>query len=92
MGLDLWAEPPRIKLCREARELQSLLNSLRRLAPKQNKVKLLLTKFPPHFFFFFALDGKFPGVATLELSNPPGVGTKEEDKCPVLRQHCNIFH
>ena len=23
-------------------------------------------------FFFFALDGKFPGVGSLELSNPPG--------------------
>ena len=23
---------------------------------------------------FFALDGKFPGVGTLELSNPPGWG------------------
>ena len=22
----------------------------------------------------------------------PGVGTKKEGKCPVLRQHCNIFH
>ena len=39
--------------------------------------------------FFFALDGKFPGVGTLELSNPPG--TKKEGKCPVLREHCNIF-
>ena len=23
--------------------------------------EIMLTKFPPHFFFFFALDGKFPG-------------------------------
>ena len=29
-------------------------------------------------------------VGTLELSNPLGVGQKE-GKCPVLRQHCNIF-
>ena len=41
---------------------------------------------------FFALDGKFPGVGTLELPNRPGVGTKKEFKCPILRQHCNIFH
>ena len=47
---------------------------------------------PPGISMFFALDGKFPGVGTLELSNPPGVGTKKEGKCPVLRQHCNIFH
>ena len=26
---------------------------------------------------FFALDGKFPGVGTLELSNPPGWGRKK---------------
>ena len=36
---------------------------------------------PRALAFFFALDGKFPGV-----------GTKKGDKCPVLRQHCNIFH
>ena len=28
-------------------------------------------------FFFFALDGKFPEVGTLELSNPPGWGRKK---------------
>ena len=22
----------------------------------------------------------------------PGVGTKKEGECPILRQHCNIFH
>ena len=27
---------------------------------------------PPGISIFFALDGKFPGVGTLELSNPPG--------------------
>ena len=29
---------------------------------------------PPGIGIFFALDGKFPGVGTLELSNPPGCG------------------
>ena len=47
---------------------------------------------PQALAFFFAFDGKFPGVGTLMLSNPPGVGTQKEGKCPVLRQHCNIFH
>ena len=28
-------------------------------------------------FFFFALDGKFPGVGTPKLSNPPGWGRKK---------------
>ena len=43
--------------------------------------------------FFFALDGKFTGVGTLELSNPPGWERKKRANTPaVLRQHCNIFH
>ena len=29
---------------------------------------------PPGIGIFFALDGKFPGVGSLELSNPPGCG------------------
>ena len=29
---------------------------------------------PPGISVFLALDGKFPGVGTLELSNPPGWG------------------
>ena len=36
---------------------------------------------PPGISIFFVLDGKFPGV-----------GTEKEGKCPVLRQHCNIFY
>ena len=36
---------------------------------------------PPGISIFFALDGKFPEV-----------GTKKEGKCPLLRQHWNIFH
>ena len=32
---------------------------------------------PGHWNFFFALDSKFPGVGTLELSNPPGWGRKK---------------
>ena len=49
---------------------------------------------PPGISILFALDGKCPGVGTLELSNPPapGAGTKKEGKCAVLRQHCNISH
>ena len=30
-----------------------------------------------YFNTFFALDGKFPGVGTLELSNPPSWGRKK---------------
>ena len=32
---------------------------------------------PPGISIFFALDGKFPGVGALELSNPPGWGRKK---------------
>ena len=47
---------------------------------------------PPGIGIFFALDCKFRGVGTFELSNPPGWGRKKKGKCPVLRQHCNIFY
>ena len=36
---------------------------------------------PPRIMIFFAVDGKSPGV-----------GTKKEGKCPVLRQQGNIFY
>ena len=41
-------------------------------------------RWPLGISIFFALDGKFPGVGTVELS-------KKEGKCPVFRQHCNLF-
>ena len=47
-----------------------------RLAP------LPLPGWPPGFWIFFALDGKFPGVGTLELSNPPGWGRKKRANAP----------
>ena len=34
---------------------------------------------PPGISIFFALDGKIPGVGTLELSNPPGCGRKKRE-------------
>ena len=37
---------------------------------------------PGHYLFFFALDGKFPGVETPELSNPPGWGQKKGENAP----------
>ena len=39
----------------------------------------------------YALDGKFQGVGSRAVKSR-GVETKEEDKCPVLRQHCKFFH
>ena len=33
---------------------------------------------PPGISIFLALDGKFPGVGTLELSNPPGGGGRKK--------------
>ena len=37
---------------------------------------------PPGISIFFALDGKFPGVGTLELSNSPGWGRKKRANAP----------
>ena len=37
---------------------------------------------PRELALFFALDGKFPGVGTLELSNPPGWGRKKRANAP----------
>ena len=50
-----------------------------------------LPGWPPGISIFFALDGKFPGVGTLELSNPRGEDEKR-GQIPVLSQRCNIFH
>ena len=47
---------------------------------------------PPGISIFFALDGKFPGGGDSWAGKSPGVGTKKEGKCPVLRQQCNIFY
>ena len=37
---------------------------------------------PPGISVFLALDGKFPGVGTLEQSNPPGWGRKKRANAP----------
>ena len=47
---------------------------------------------PPGISIFFSLDGKFPGGGDSWAGKSPGVGTKKEGKCPVLRQQCNIFY
>ena len=40
---------------------------------------------------FFALDGKFPGVGTLELSNPPGWGRKKRANAPSSINTATFF-
>ena len=52
---------------------------------------------PPHAltpgqWHFFCLGWKIPGGGDFWAVKSPGVGTKKEGKCPVHRQHCNIFH
>ena len=37
---------------------------------------------PRELAFFFALDGRFPGVGTLELANPRGWGRKQRANAP----------
>ena len=47
---------------------------------------------PGHKHFFFCLAWQIPGTGDSWAVKSPGMGTKKEGKCPVLRQHCNIFH
>ena len=49
----------------------------------------MLTKFPPHFVF--GLDGKFPGVGTLELLNPPRWGRKKRTNAPSSVNTATFF-
>ena len=50
---------------------------------------------PPGISIFFAVDGKFPGVGILELSNPPGWGRnwgQMPAPCPPsIRQHFSLI-
>ena len=43
---------------------------------------------PPGICIFWALDGKFPGVGTFELSNLPGWGRKKRTNAPFSINHC----
>ena len=56
--------------------------------------EIIVNKISTAFFFFLpwmvALESPEGGDSRAVKS--PGVGTKKEGKCPVLRQHCNIFH
>ena len=47
----------------------------------------------PGHWHFSALDGKFPGVATIELSNPPGWGRKKRQmpRPPSTLQHFSLI-
>ena len=46
---------------------------------------------PRELAFFFALDGKFPGVGTLELANPPGWGRKKRANVPSSVNTATFF-
>ena len=41
---------------------------------------------------FFCLRWQIPGGGDFWAVKSPGVRTKKEGKCSVLRQRCNIFH
>ena len=47
---------------------------------------------PPGISIFFCLGWEIPWGGDSWAVKSPGVGTKKESKCPVLRQHCNTFH
>ena len=53
--------------------------------------EIIVNKISTAFFFFFALDGKFPGVGTLELSNPPGWGRKKRANAPSSVNSATFF-
>ena len=46
---------------------------------------------PPGISIAFALDGKFPGVRTLELANPPGWGRKKRANAPSSVNSATFF-
>ena len=45
----------------------------------------------PGISIFFALDGKFSGVGTLELANPPGWGGKKRENAPSSVNGATFF-
>ena len=45
----------------------------------------------PRHWHFFCSGWQNPGGRHLRAVKSSGVGTKKKGKCPVLRQHCNIF-
>ena len=47
----------------------------------------------PRHYHFYALDGKFPGVGPLELSNPPGWDEKrgQMPRPPSTLQHLSLM-
>ena len=49
------------------------------------------TGWPPGISIFFYLGWQIPGSGDSWAVESPRVGTKKEGKCPVLRQHCNLF-
>ena len=46
---------------------------------------------PPGISIFLPWMANSRGWGLLSVKSP-GVGTQKEGKCPVHRQHCNIFH
>ena len=59
-------------------------------------VLLCISQFPsppdPRALAFFCLRWQILEGGDSWAVKSPGVGTKKEDKCSVVRQHCNIFH
>ena len=46
----------------------------------------------PGHWHFFCIGFQIPWGGDFWAVKSPGVGSKKKGKCPVLRQHCNIFH
>ena len=46
----------------------------------------------PGHYHFLCLGWQIPRCGVSWAVKSPAVGTKKEGKCPVIHQHCNIFH
>ena len=83
--------PRRNKAKQNKREMGIMHQSIP-AAPSWPPPPTPLPRADPQALAFFCLGWQIPGGGEYWVVKSPGVGTKKEDKCPVLRQHCNIFH
>ena len=74
--------------CLHCRLYYALVNS----SCAQPQPQPSLPGWPPPPYHFLCLGWQIPGCGVSWAVKSPGVGTKKEGKCPVIRQHCNIFH
>ena len=84
LGVDIFRLSTRCKMFHSKIMHQSIPPAPSPLTPGLN---------PKHWHFFFPLDGKFSGMGTFELSNPPGWGRKKGQMPhpPSTLQHFSLI-